>query len=137
MTRSATTLLHLFFHHHEASSMASIDDSPSSNRDFHHYILTFVQQFLTSTLIMVTTSPNQTSDASLSMYDHGSFLSNTSQTLSFALKLSIKLKDHNFLLWNQQVQAVITPQKLHRLLVNSAIPPQYATNEDRLNNCIT
>lgn len=47
-----------------------------------------------------------------------------SQTSSFVTgpKLSIKLDDKNFLIWNQQVEGVVATHKLHRLLVNPKIP---------------
>lgn len=47
-------------------------------------------------------------------------------------KLTIKLDDKNFLMWNQQVTGIITSYKLHRLLVNPTIPAQYTTEADRI-----
>lgn len=47
-------------------------------------------------------------------------------------KLSIKLDDQNFLLWNQQMEEVITSHKLHPLLVNPEIPQKYDSENDRL-----
>lgn len=52
-------------------------------------------------------------------------------TVSFNHPLSLKLDDHNFLLWGQQVGGVITAHKLHRYVVNPEIPPQYANQDDR------
>jgi histone deacetylase 1/2 len=50
--------------------------------------------------------------------------------VNFAPKLSIKLNDKNFLLWNQQVEGVIVSQKLHRFVVNPQIPTKYACESD-------
>ncbi|GAU11134.1 hypothetical protein TSUD_197580 [Trifolium subterraneum] len=46
--------------------------------------------------------------------------------------LTIKLDEKNFLLWNQQVNGVITAHNLHRFVVNPQIPLQYESVEDRL-----
>ncbi|PNX94499.1 retrovirus-related Pol polyprotein from transposon TNT 1-94, partial [Trifolium pratense] len=46
--------------------------------------------------------------------------------------LTIKLDEKNFLLWNQQVNGVITAHNLHRFVVNPEIPLQYASVTDRL-----
>ncbi|MCI17052.1 retrovirus-related Pol polyprotein from transposon TNT 1-94, partial [Trifolium medium] len=46
--------------------------------------------------------------------------------------LTIKLDEKNYLLWNQQVNGVITTHNLHRLVVNPEIPLQYASVADRL-----
>lgn len=67
------------------------------------------------------------------MFNHGGLPSNTSLAFSAASKLSIRLEEKNFLLWNQQVEGVITSHKLHRLLIDPEIPPQFTTNEDWLN----
>jgi histone deacetylase 1/2 len=56
---------------------------------------------------------------------------NNSGTISFAPKLSIKLNEKNFLLWNQQVEGVIISHKLHRFVVNPQIPAKYASKSDR------
>ncbi|WJX96151.1 hypothetical protein P8452_77393 [Trifolium repens] len=46
--------------------------------------------------------------------------------------LTIKLDEKNFLLWNQQINGVITAHNLHRFVVNPEIPLQYASVADRL-----
>jgi hypothetical protein len=66
-----------------------------------------------------------------SLFTGGSSTNNTSSTVNFAPKLSIKLNDKNFLLWNQQLEGVIVSQKLHRFLVNPQIPTKYACESDR------
>jgi histone deacetylase 1/2 len=48
------------------------------------------------------------------------------------LSLTIKLDEKNFLLWNQQVEGVITAHDLHRFILNPQIPLQYASVEDRV-----
>ncbi|WJX88788.1 hypothetical protein P8452_70836 [Trifolium repens] len=54
-----------------------------------------------------------------------------SGTVHFVPKLSIKLDEKNFLLWNQQVEGVIISHKLHRFVVNPQIPPMYNSESDR------
>ncbi|MCI34606.1 retrovirus-related Pol polyprotein from transposon TNT 1-94, partial [Trifolium medium] len=61
----------------------------------------------------------------------GSHSGNSSGTVTFAPKLSIKLDDKNFLLWNQQVEGVIISHKLHRFVVNPQIPTKYNSESDR------
>ncbi|PNX57709.1 retrovirus-related Pol polyprotein from transposon TNT 1-94, partial [Trifolium pratense] len=46
--------------------------------------------------------------------------------------LTIKLDEKNYLLWNQQVNGVITAHNLHRFVVNPEIPLQYTSVADRL-----
>lgn len=59
---------------------------------------------------------------------YGSGIVNPPQPpISFSHPLSIKLDEKNFLLWNQQVQVVITAHKLHRFLVNPIISILYKT----------
>lgn len=58
--------------------------------------------------------------------------SSSSSHFATGPKLSIKLDDKNFLLWNQQVEGVVKMHKLHRLLVNPVIPAKYASEADRL-----
>ncbi|KAK2402858.1 hypothetical protein QL285_052344 [Trifolium repens] len=65
------------------------------------------------------------------LFTGGSSSGNTSGTVNFAPKLSIKLDDKNFLLWNQQVEGVILSHKLHRFVVNPQIPAKYASESDR------
>ncbi|KAI5399274.1 hypothetical protein KIW84_064587 [Lathyrus oleraceus] len=55
---------------------------------------------------------------------------------SFSPKLSIKLQEKNFLLWNQQVEGVILSHKLHKMVVNPRIPPMFKSSNDRLENLI-
>lgn len=50
--------------------------------------------------------------------------------VSFTHALSVKQDDKNFLLWTQQVEAVIIAHKLHRFVVNPHIPQKYATETD-------
>jgi histone deacetylase 1/2 len=45
--------------------------------------------------------------------------------------LTIKLDEKNLLLWNQQVNGVITAHNLHRFVVNPEIPLQFASVADR------
>ncbi|PNX63257.1 retrovirus-related Pol polyprotein from transposon TNT 1-94, partial [Trifolium pratense] len=61
----------------------------------------------------------------------GSSSGNNSGVVNFAPKLSIKLDDKNFLLWNQQVEGVILSNKLHRFVVNPEIPAKYNSESDR------
>lgn len=58
-------------------------------------------------------------------------VSSASPSTSFTHALSIKLNEKNYLLWNQQVEAVIIAHKLHRYVVNPIIPMKYATEFDR------
>ncbi|KAK2414066.1 hypothetical protein QL285_036702 [Trifolium repens] len=69
------------------------------------------------------------SSSSASLF--GDSTANPSGTVSFAPKLSIKLDDKNFLLWNQQVEGVIISHKLHRFVVNPTIPAKYDSESDR------
>lgn len=54
-----------------------------------------------------------------------------SGSVSFTHPLSIKLDDTNFLIWSQQVEAVIIAHKLHRFVVNPDIPLKYSSEVDR------
>lgn len=56
----------------------------------------------------------------------------TTSPVTFSHPLSIKLDDSNFLLWNQQVEAIIAAHKLHRYAVNPQIPQQFASESNRL-----
>lgn len=109
-------------------------------RDFHCRILVFVKQLLASALIIATTSPKKAPlKWSLCLImkvfyqrvrcDSIKHIAYTRSLLSWASNWRIII---SFLLWIQQVQDVIMSQKLHWLLGNSVIPPQYAMNEDRL-----
>lgn len=53
--------------------------------------------------------------------------SNSTNSLQFApgTKLSIKLDEQNILLWNQEIEGVITTHKLYGHVVNPQIPPQF------------
>jgi hypothetical protein len=44
----------------------------------------------------------------------------------------IYLDEKNFLLWNQQVNGVITAHDLHRFILNPQIPLQFASVQDRV-----
>lgn len=52
-------------------------------------------------------------------------------------KLSIKLDDKNFLLWNQQVKGVILTYNLHRLLVNPTILAKYNSVDEEKQNKVS
>lgn len=52
-------------------------------------------------------------------------------------KLSIKLDDTIFLLWNQKVEGVILTHNLHRLLVNSQVPQKYNSSDDEKLNKVS
>lgn len=56
----------------------------------------------------------------------------SSSPVGFTHALSVKLDDRNFLLWTQQVEAVIIAHKLHKFVVNLVIPQKYATETDRV-----
>ncbi|KAI5413791.1 hypothetical protein KIW84_058074 [Lathyrus oleraceus] len=51
---------------------------------------------------------------------------------SFGPKLSIKLQENNYLLWNQQLEGVILTQKMHKLVVNPHIPQKFKSAQDRI-----
>lgn len=51
---------------------------------------------------------------------------------SFGHMLSIKLQINNLLLWNQQVQGIITFHKRHQFVVNPQIPTKYRSEVDQL-----
>ncbi|KAI5447498.1 hypothetical protein KIW84_015087 [Lathyrus oleraceus] len=55
---------------------------------------------------------------------------------TFAPKLSIKLQENNFLLWNQQVECVILSHKLHKVEVNPHIPSMFKIVSERLLNIV-
>lgn len=55
----------------------------------------------------------------------------------FAPKLSIKLQENNFLLWNQQVEEVIFSHKLHKVIVNPQFPPMFKSVSERLSNIVS
>jgi hypothetical protein len=55
----------------------------------------------------------------------------SSGTVHFAPKLSIKLDEKNYLLWHQQVEGVIISHKLHRFVVNPQIPAKYDSEAAR------
>lgn len=55
---------------------------------------------------------------------------------TFAPKLSIKLQENNFLLWNQQVECAILSHKLHKVEVNPHIPSMFKTVSERLLNIV-
>ncbi|KAI5398940.1 hypothetical protein KIW84_064351 [Lathyrus oleraceus] len=55
---------------------------------------------------------------------------------TFAPKLSIKLQEKNFLLWNQQVEGVNISHKLYKMVVNPHIPPMFKYESGRLENIV-
>lgn len=57
-------------------------------------------------------------------------------TNNFAPKLSIKLQETNFLIYNQQVEGVNLSHKLHTVLVNPHIPPMFKIENNWLENTI-
>lgn len=63
--------------------------------------------------------------------------SSISPPTSFAHALSIKLDEKNYLLWNQQVEAVIIAHKLHRFVINPVIPMKYASEYGRELDLVT
>lgn len=60
----------------------------------------------------------------------------TKSTNSFGPKLSIKLQENKYLLWNQQVEGVILTQKMHKLVVNPQIPLKFKSAQDRIEGTI-
>ncbi|KAI5438360.1 hypothetical protein KIW84_024196 [Lathyrus oleraceus] len=56
--------------------------------------------------------------------------SNSNNT--FGRKLSIKLQDNNYLLWNQQVEGIILTQNMHKVVVNPQIPQKFNYVQDRV-----
>lgn len=56
---------------------------------------------------------------------------------TFALKLSIKLQENNFLPWYQQIEGVILSHKLHKVVVNPQIPVMFKIYRDRLPNIVS
>ena len=53
---------------------------------------------------------------------------------SFNYKISVKLDATNYLVWLQQIEPVLRAHRLHRFCVTPEIPPQYASEHDRLAN---
>lgn len=58
----------------------------------------------------------------------------TSSGNAFSPKLSIKLQENNFVLWNQQVEHVVLSHNLHKIVGNPQIPSVFKTNIERLSN---
>lgn len=56
---------------------------------------------------------------------------------TFAPKLSMKLQENNFLMWNQHIEGVILSHKLHKVVVNPQIPSMFKTDNDMLANIIS
>ncbi|CAI8604343.1 unnamed protein product [Vicia faba] len=61
------------------------------------------------------------------------FLNSTNHNV-FGPKLSIKLQENNFLLWNQQVKGIILSHKLHKFVANPQIPLIFKSDKDHLAN---
>lgn len=61
----------------------------------------------------------------------------SNSTNTFALKLSIKLQETNFLIWNQQVDEVTLSHELQRWEVHPKIPPMFKNEQDRIENIIS
>src|SRR3954471_20230895 len=55
----------------------------------------------------------------------------------FGPKLSIKIHENNFLLWNQQFEGIILSHKLHKFVANPQIPPIFKSDDDRLANKVS
>lgn len=55
----------------------------------------------------------------------------------FAPKISIKLQENNFFLWNEQVEGVILSHKLHKIMVNPYIPSIFKIDSEILSNIIS
>lgn len=72
-----------------------------------------------------------------SSHDVASFFGSSSSSPSFGPKLSIKLQDDNYLLWNQQVKGVILSHKLHNYVVNPRISHMFKINEYHLQNIVS
>jgi hypothetical protein len=51
--------------------------------------------------------------------------------------LTIKLDEKNYLLWQQQVNGVITAHNLHRFILDSKIPLKFNSDADRLSDTIS
>lgn len=50
----------------------------------------------------------------------------------FGHKLSIKLQENSYMLWNQQVKGVILAQIVHKVMFNPRIPPKFKTMQDKV-----
>lgn len=61
----------------------------------------------------------------------------SSSSLHFGPKLLIKLQEINYLLWNQQVRDVILTQRMHKLVVNPHMPPNFKTVQDQAENNVS
>lgn len=61
----------------------------------------------------------------------------TSSGNRFAPKISTKLYENNFLVWNQKVEGVILSHKLHKIVANPQIPPMFKTGSERLSNIVS
>ena len=66
-----------------------------------------------------------------------SFASFSTGNNRFGPRLSIKLQENNFLLWNQQVEGIILSHKLHKFVVNPQIPPIFDSEENRIANKVS
>lgn len=59
----------------------------------------------------------------------------TCNSTTFSPKLYIKLQESNFLLWNNKWKGVILSNKLHRVIVNSQIPPMFKKKWSACEHC--
>src|ERR1044072_3426929 len=59
-------------------------------------------------------------------------LSMAASSPSFPLSIAAKLSDFNFLLWEQQIDPIITSHRMNRFLVNPEIPQKYLSDHDRV-----
>ena len=50
--------------------------------------------------------------------------------VSFTHSISVKLDDRNFLLWKQQVEAVIKAHRLQNFVMTQETPPQFSSDYD-------
>lgn len=48
------------------------------------------------------------------------------------LKLSIKLQENNYPIWNQKVEGVIFTHRVHKIVANPHIPPKFKTEQDHI-----
>ncbi|KAI5418245.1 hypothetical protein KIW84_042753 [Lathyrus oleraceus] len=48
------------------------------------------------------------------------------------LKLSIKLQENNYPIWNQKVEEVIFTHRVHKIVANPHIPPKFKTEQDHI-----
>ena len=59
------------------------------------------------------------------------FANDLSTSHRFGSKLSSKLQENNYMLWNQQVEGVILTQRLYKVVVNPRIPVKFKTPQNQ------